>query len=77
MITTDFTIANLSEEMSSDEIDNAFSNIAYAVSILKNACYNRLEELGYDEDTYEDGSNDNIEHILEVVNKLEEMSCHC
>ena len=62
---------NISEDMSTEEITEAFDELLGAWDALKTACENRLDELGYDEDTYEDGTDAEIDTVLEVWDKLE------
>ena len=64
-------IDNISEDMSTEEITEAFDELLGAWNELKTACENRLDELGYDEDTYEDSTNAEIDTVLEVWDKLE------
>ena len=66
-----YVIDNLSEEMSTEEISDAFDEILGAWYTLKTACENRLVELGYDEDEYEDGTDEEIDKVLEVWDTLE------
>ena len=70
----DFAIETLSEDMSTEEIINAWDDIAYAVSILTGAISNRLEKLGYDAEDYKDGDNQEIDQLLEVCSDIDTMN---
>ena len=70
----DYRISNLADIMSTEDIQGAWVDIQGAWEILRDACENRLEELEYDEDTYEDGSNEEIDQVLEVWEQLENVS---
>lgn len=65
---------NLSEFMSTDEIEAAVSDVSFAINTLLEAVNNRLEELDFDEEEYEDGSNDEIDHLLELHDQLDNAS---
>ncbi len=66
-----YTIENLSEYMNTEEIVSAWEEIEGAISIITDAINNRLCELDYDEDEYEEGSNDEIDTLLEVLDKAD------
>ena len=70
----DYRISNLADIMSTEDIQGAWVDSQGAWEILRDACENRLEELEYDEDTYEDGSNEEIDQVLEVWEQLENVS---
>lgn len=68
---------NLSEFMDTEEIADAwrtaYSDFSYVVSTLREAISNRLSNLDFDEDEYEDGSNNEIEKLLEIRNELDSL----
>ncbi len=64
----------VSEFMSTREISNALWDVKAICETLSIACGNRLQELGYNEDTYEEGSNNEIECLLVVREQLDDFT---
>ena len=67
----EFAIEKLNEDMSTQEIADAWDNIKYGIAILVEAARNRLEALGFDDEDYEDGSNAEIDQLLELHEQLD------
>ncbi len=66
----------LSEFTTTEEISNAMDDVSFAINTLLEAVNNRLEELGFDEEEYKDGSNEEIDHLLELRDQLDNASCY-
>ena len=58
----------LYDALSMDEIKDVFVRLADAVTILRGAMWDRLEEVGYDDD-YVKGSNEEIDELLDMLNE--------
>lgn len=67
----EFAIEKLNEDMSTQEIDDAWDNFKYGIAILVEATRNRLEALGFNDEDYENGSNEEIDHLLELHEQLD------
>ena len=65
---------NISPYMSTDEIYEAWDLIGSYLSDIHEAVDNRLDELNYDEDAYEDGSNEEIERLLDMRDTISNTS---
>lgn len=59
------------EFMTTEEIFEAWDDILNYAAITLEAVKNRLEDLGFDDDEYEDGSNDEIEKLLEMRDTID------
>lgn len=57
--------------MTTDEICEAWDEILNYAGIILDAVETRLEDMEYDEDEYEDGSDDEIEKLLEKRETLQ------
>ena len=56
--------------MFSNAIFDAWDKIKDDISILQDNITDRLDALGFDNETYKDGSNQEIEKILALANTL-------
>lgn len=61
--------------MTTEEIDSAYEEIKFNIADLNEEVNFRLEELGFDEDSYEEGSDEEIERLLEIWNELDAIGC--
>ena len=64
-------LSQVSEFMTTDEITEALADITNYASIVSEAIDNRLNELDYSESTYEDGTDAEIENLLDMRNTLD------
>ena len=64
-------LSQVSEFMTTDEMTEALADITNSASIVSEAIDNRLNELDYSESTYEDGTDAEIENLLDMRNTLD------
>lgn len=62
---------NISEFMTTAEISEAWDDLVGYASTILEAVKNRLDELNFDEESYEYDSNKEIEKLLELRETLE------
>lgn len=63
-----------SEVMTTEEIFTAWDDIRGNISILQEAIRNRLDELNFDDDEYEDGASPEVDRLLELRDTLDTVS---
>lgn len=64
-------VINISEFMTTAEISEAWDDLVGYASTILEAVKNRLDELNFDEESYEYDSNKEIEKLLELRETLE------
>ena len=62
---------DFSEFMTTEQILDAWSEVKGYILTLQVAVKNRLDELDFDDDTYEYGDSDEIDQLLELKDSLD------
>ena len=68
----EFLLRNLNTHMNTNDIFDAWDEIANLISILKDAVDNRLREVGYDENNYDlENFSDECNDLLSMKETLD------